>query len=170
MTTPLGHNAPEAPEVAEIVMTALKAHARSASGLAASGFASCALPAQQQSAGRARHFTQATLHRWGLAPVIEDCAVIVSELLGNAIRYGLTGEDGTHGALPLRLALLRRGEGVLCAISDPSSRPPVLRDPDWLAESGRGLHIVDTLAESWGWTLPADRSGKTVWATVLPTR
>jgi anti-sigma regulatory factor (Ser/Thr protein kinase) len=146
-------------------MTALKAYTRTGSGLPVSDSASCALPGQQQSAGRARHFTQSTLERWGLGPAVEDCAVIVSELLSNAIRYGLAGST-RQSALPLRLALLRRGSNVLCAISDPNSQPPVMREPDWLAESGRGLHIVDSLADSWGWTRPADRSGKTVWASV----
>jgi anti-sigma regulatory factor (Ser/Thr protein kinase) len=153
-----------APGFAEIVMTALMASSRHGSGQTSSGFASCALPGQQQSAGRARHFTQETLRRWGLGGIVEDCAVIVSELLSNAVRYGLDG--ACPGMLPLRLALWRRSSSVTCAISDLSSAPPVLREPDWLAESGRGLHIVDTLAQSWGWTVPADRSGKTVWASV----
>lgn len=54
---------------------------------------------------------------------------------------------------------------MLCAVSDAGPGAPVIRPQEALAESGRGLHIVDRLSESWGWTTP-DRSGKTVWATM----
>jgi hypothetical protein len=33
-------------------------------------------------------------------------------------------------------------------------------------ESGRGLMLVDALAERWGWDLPASGRGKVVWALV----
>jgi hypothetical protein len=41
----------------------------------------------------------------------------------------------------------------------------VVKEPDYFAETGRGLHIIDSLSESWGWT-PPDRAGKSVWAMV----
>lgn len=50
-------------------------------------------------------------------------------------------------------------------MSDAGTTTPVVTPPDPLAESGRGLHIVDQLSVEWGWTSP-DTSGKTVWATV----
>ena len=58
---------------------------------------------------------------------------------------------------------------MLCAVSDAGTTAPVVKVPDHLAESGRGLHIVDQLSDAWGWT-PPDRSGKTVWATVSSVR
>jgi hypothetical protein len=55
-------------------------------------------------------------------------------------------------------------------ISDPGGDMPVFHPSDGsaLREHGRGLCIVDALAEEWGWT-PRPPAGKTVWAT-LSTR
>ncbi|MCQ4083548.1 ATP-binding protein [Streptomyces sp. RB6PN25] len=133
----------------------------------ASGFAACALEADLQAASEARHFARSTLYAWGMAELVDNVAVIVSELLSNAIRYGLASPRRLPASPhPVWLGLLRRGETtVLCAVSDPSSDVPVLREPDYFAESGRGLHVIDSLSDSWGWT-PPDHAGKTVWAAV----
>jgi hypothetical protein len=52
---------------------------------------------------------------------------------------------------------------VLCAVADPSQRMPVPKEPDYLAESGRGLHVISALSELWGCTTPTEH-GKVVWA------
>ncbi|MGO8961462.1 MAG: ATP-binding protein [Streptosporangiaceae bacterium] len=70
----------------------------------------------------------------------------------------------------IRLGLLCAGHGVLCAVADPSAAPPVLRQPDWLDESGRGLQLVASLSESWGYCATPDQHGKVVWATFTATR
>lgn len=62
----------------------------------------------------------------------------------------------------IRLSLVRRAPQVVCAVSDPSSNGPVAREADWVAESGRGLHLVDSFSQSWGWHPVA--AGKVVWA------
>jgi anti-sigma regulatory factor (Ser/Thr protein kinase) len=112
----------------------------------------------------ARHFTRSTLRGWGLEVLVEDASVVVTELLSNAVRHGLASPRDASGAPQLLgLGLLRRGATVLCAISDPGADLPVLREPDGLTESGRGLFIVGALSESWGWT-PHHRAGKAVWA------
>lgn len=129
-------------------------------------FATCALSGGLQAAGVARHFTRSTLHGWNLGDLVENVEVIVSEMLSNAIRHGLGGTRDLPGAPDLvGLGLLRRGGTVLCAVSDPSIDVPVVREPDDFAESGRGLHLIDSLSESWGWT-PPNHTGKAVWATV----
>ena len=46
-------------------------------------------------------------------------------------------------------------------VTDPSSEPPILRTPPDYLESGRGLQLVDALADHWG-TYATD-AGKTVW-------
>lgn len=135
-------------------------------GAAAARFTSCALPAGGQAVGEGRRFAGATLHDWALSPLVDNAALIVSELLSNAVRYGL-------GALPawpastraVWLGLLRRRGTVLFAVCDPSTDVPRLREPDFFAQSGRGLHIIDCLSETWGWTTP-DTDGKAVWAAV----
>jgi hypothetical protein len=52
---------------------------------------------------------------------------------------------------------------VLCAVADPGTTRPRLKEPDYFAESGRGLHVIDALSDAWGCTAPG-AGGKTVWA------
>ncbi len=128
------------------------------------GFAACALSADPHVTHAARDFTASTLTGWVMAGVVEDAEVVVSELLSNALRYGVTGRRQTS-LHPVWLGLLRRGNAVLVAVSDPGRDVPVVREPDFFAESGRGLHVIDELSDSWGWTTP-DRAGKAVWAVL----
>ena len=65
---------------------------------------------------------------------------------------------------PIRLGLRQTGPWVLCAVADPSQAVPVPRVPGSFAETGRGLHIIRALSDTWGYTTP-DASGKVVWAT-----
>ena len=46
-------------------------------------------------------------------------------------------------------------------VEDASAAPPELQPDSVDAESGRGLVLVDTLAESWGWNRTS--TGKIVW-------
>jgi hypothetical protein len=69
--------------------------------------------------------------------------------------------------LPIRISLVHRSPQVVCAVSDPSSRGPVAREPDFVAESGRGLHLVDSFSRAWGWH-PLAGAGKVVWAVFEP--
>ena len=110
-----------------------------------------------------RDFAVATLHRWGAAERCEDIAVVVSELLTNALRYAPPGRGAAWPRWPVRVGLLQPGPWVLCAVSDPSDEVPVPREPCWLGESGRGLHVVASLCDGWGCTPPGPR-GKVVWA------
>ncbi|AXI79392.1 ATP-binding protein [Peterkaempfera bronchialis] len=131
-------------------------------------FATCALSGDVLAAGVARHFTRSTLCGWEMDALVDNVEVIVSEMLSNAIRHGLTGSrDLAVAGTPnlVGLGLLRRGRTVVCAVSDPSTDVPVVREPDYFSECGRGLHLIDSLSESWGWT-PPNHAGKAVWATV----
>jgi hypothetical protein len=55
---------------------------------------------------------------------------------------------------------------LVCAVRDPSHDSPVAgTSDDFSAESGRGLFLVDSFADSWGWhPLAGTLSGKVVWA------
>jgi anti-sigma regulatory factor (Ser/Thr protein kinase) len=129
-------------------------------------FAACALGGDLHAAGAARQFTRSTLRRWGMPEVVDNASIVVSEMLTNAVRYGLDNpSDVQLSSRPLWLGLLRRGPSVLCTVSDPGTEVPVVKEPDVLAENGRGLHIIDSLSESWGWT-PPDNAGKSVWAMI----
>ena len=112
----------------------------------------------------ARDFTLATLHRWRVAERGDDIAIVVSELLTNALRYALPAPGDLRPRRPIRLGLLQPGPCVLCAVADPGRAPPVLQAPGFLAETGRGLHIICALSDRWGYTTPS-ATGKVVWAT-----
>jgi hypothetical protein len=151
---------------------------------------SCALAPRHESVRTAREFTKLTLNRWQLTDLFDDIALVASELVTNALRHalapaGMPGAapaqrtsswgrrgaqdpisrqlDATQGCSPLiRLSLVRRAPQVVCAVSDPSTDGPVAREADFIAESGRGLHLVDSFSQSWGWHPVA--AGKVVWA------
>lgn len=137
----------------------------------ATGFAACTLEDHPQSARAARRFTTTTLRGWEMAELVDSVAIIVSELVSNALRYGLTGPQMCPSRpKPIWLGLLRQETVILCAVFDPGANIPVVKEPDYLAESGRGLHVIDLLSDSWGWTQP-DTTGKAVWAMLsVPSR
>ncbi|MCP3821666.1 ATP-binding protein [Streptomyces sp. A3M-1-3] len=140
---------------------------------AVSGSASCALPARYEAVRGARKFTQSTLGQWGLDERFDDVALVVSELVTNALRHALpadTPRDHDQDP-PVRLHLMRWTTRLVCAVRDPSDQSPAAGDAPYStetnssAESGRGLFLVDSFSDSWGWHPLAGRlSGKVVWA------
>jgi hypothetical protein len=144
--------------------------------------------ADTSSVGAARGFTVATLRHWGAADRCEDVAVVVSELLTNALRHAMPRAEGTRPQAdgtqpraeraqgtqprsagtrrrwPIRLGLLQCGPGLLCAVADPSESAPAQAKPGELAETGRGLEVIGALSDSWGYITASDM-GKIVWAT-----
>ena len=109
-----------------------------------------------------RDFAVATAHRWGAGERSSDLAVVVSELLTNAVRHTRPGSGRTWPRRPIRLGLLQLTPGLLCAVADPSTAVPVPRAPAEFGETGRGLHIVGVLSDQWGYTTWG--AGKVVWA------
>jgi hypothetical protein len=135
-----------------------------------------------KSVSTARDFCLSTMRRWGVQDRSDDVAVVVSELLTNALRHGVPqtqtqlpdqaqaqpraqARAGTPAPSrwPVRLGLVQPGHFVLCAVADPSPRLPEPKEPDYLAESGRGLHVISALSDRWGCTAPTE-AGKVVWA------
>jgi anti-sigma regulatory factor (Ser/Thr protein kinase) len=110
----------------------------------------------------ARSFTRATLRCWEIADRCDDITLVVSELLTNALEHAAP----RPGGWPVRIGLYqsRPGAAVLCAVADASPAPPVPVPPGHLAESGRGLHVIEEISDSWGYAT-ARRRGKVVWAT-----
>jgi anti-sigma regulatory factor (Ser/Thr protein kinase) len=103
--------------------------------------------------GAARHQVCAALgeaHRGGLA---ERAALAVSELVTNAIVYA-------HGNT-LCVELTVADDAVVLAVHDASVAAPVLRHVDCEAVGGRGLALVDAVADAWGYEPTPD--GKRVW-------
>ena len=138
----------------------------------AAGFATFPLAGSAETPCTARNMARSTLLGWGLGHLTDDATVIVSELVTNALRYGLPTASRPRplppatAEQPILLTLLHCGGSVLCAVFDPGHEVPLVKEPDYLEETGRGLHILESLAESWGWTTP-DRHGKAVWALLV---
>ncbi|HEX4656338.1 MAG TPA: SpoIIE family protein phosphatase [Streptosporangiaceae bacterium] len=111
------------------------------------------LPADPKAAPIARAAARRQLEVWGLD---EETAftteLIVSELVGNAVRYG---------APPLRLRLILE-RMLTCEVSDAAPSSPLVKHARTIDETGRGLFIIASLAEQWGTRYQAQ--GKTVWA------
>ncbi|TWV52006.1 ATP-binding protein [Streptomyces misionensis] len=135
---------------------------------AVSSAASCALPARYEAVREARRFTRDTLVQWDAGERFDDICLVVSELVTNALRHALPAEYGCADeyTASVRLHLMRWAERLVCGVRDPSHESPEPRDSDdFSAESGRGLFLVDSFADSWGWhPLAGTLEGKVVWA------
>jgi anti-sigma regulatory factor (Ser/Thr protein kinase) len=120
------------------------------------------LPAEVSIVGKVREITRAILAAWGLAESIDDVELMVDELVGNAV---------VHGQGPIRLLLRLEpataerssDQALVCEVTDTSpvmprrSGTPARRDD----EDGRGLWIVEHLAEAFG--VRPTECGKVVW-------
>ena len=114
------------------------------------------LDRQPIAAGLARGHVRSALSSWRV-PVDPDVAVLLaSELVTNAIRHE-TGETVT-------LAIdCSRGQ-LRVDVHDSSDAIPVVLDTPGDAETGRGLMLVGTLSDEWGfYRTPA---GKAVYFTL----
>ncbi|MFB7656848.1 MULTISPECIES: ATP-binding protein [unclassified Streptomyces] len=117
---------------------------------------------------RARVFTRDTLSGWSLDHRGDDAVLVITELVSNAVAHALP--SAAAGPPEVRLGLALDPGHLTLTVSDPGDGAPVFQpfDDSALREHGRGLCIVDALAEEWGWT-PRPPAGKTVWAK-LSTR
>ncbi|MCX5261051.1 ATP-binding protein [Streptomyces canus] len=113
------------------------------------------LPSRPESAAAARRLTQViVLRQWGLTPkMTEDAVLLVSELVGNAVRH--------TGARVFGLRMRRRRGWIRIEVRDPSRGLPCLMPVQEMDISGRGLFLVDKLSDRWGVDLLP--RGKTTW-------
>jgi len=111
-------------------------------------------------AGRARAVVREQLHGWDLAQLADNAALMVSELVTNAVRHS----HSRHVALRLV-----RGDTLLCEVDDDDHTLPNLLSTGPDDEFGRGLRVVSALAREWGTS--RTNAGKTVWFELtLPRR
>jgi anti-sigma regulatory factor (Ser/Thr protein kinase) len=106
------------------------------------------------------------LWEWGLSAISDECTLIVSEMLTNAVLSVRRHQRRD----PVRLWMLgSMGASVLFLVWDITAPAPVRRVTTPDAEHGRGLEIVDTLSTRWGYYHRADYpGGKVTWALMTP--
>ncbi|MFC8273553.1 ATP-binding protein [Streptomyces sp. NPDC057271] len=120
----------------------------------------------------ARRHTVDILQRWRFpAEGIEVARLLVSELATNAIQHArlaeiaeTAAESASIGTILLRL--WPTDGGIILAVSDPDPRPPVPRADDARATGGRGLVLIQAMANRWGYFPTQPLTGKVVWAEV----
>ncbi|WP_186785800.1 PAS domain S-box protein [Streptomyces misionensis] len=113
------------------------------------------LPATAAAVPQGRAFLRRTLVSWECAEPADDALLLLSEILTNAVQ---------HAEGPVGLRLCRTATDLTVEVGDHSPQLPRPRHATGDDESGRGLFLVRTLADSWG-VRPTDE-GKTTWFTL----
>jgi serine phosphatase RsbU (regulator of sigma subunit)/anti-sigma regulatory factor (Ser/Thr protein kinase) len=126
-------------------------------GIAPSDVAYWFLEPHPQTAGRSRRLVRRALHRWGLEELAESVELLVSEVVTNAVQ---------HAGRPITLRLLRT-DILRVEVGDDAPQLPRMRHATPQDENGRGLFLVNRLAQRWGATRLS--AGKVVWFE-LPLR
>ena len=103
----------------------------------------------------ARRATADMVTQLHLEPIGDELALVVSELVTNAVR---------HAEPPMRLEIQANDERVTVAVADGSPGRPTPRTPTDDAEGGRGLPMINLLAAETG--VRPSPPGKTVWAAL----
>ncbi len=115
------------------------------------------VPLDKRAPAAARHAVTAALSQWGFRDEdwLAETAVLVSELVSNAVRHG-------GGCLALHL---EAHEGrVVLSVADGSSVVPRRRDPD--DAGGRGMALIEALSA--GWSVRDHQGGKQVLVELHP--
>ena len=105
----------------------------------------------------ARSLLNLLLPQWGVRDedVLDGATIVISELVTNALLH--CDEGG-----PVRVRIELREELLRLYVADPSPAIPAQRVTGPDAEEGRGLSIVDQIAEEWG--VEPQPDGKRVFA------
>ncbi|MCG0068448.1 ATP-binding protein [Streptomyces tricolor] len=137
------------------VMTAVRPHSSGHPGY------NLTKPREAQTAEDARRLARVALAAWGLEAEAETAALVLSELVANAVR---------HAWGPSVRVLVERPapDRIRLAVVDRAPRRlPELRTPGPDDTSGRGLLLVEEFADRWGYDLLGSGTspwGKRTWA------
>jgi anti-sigma regulatory factor (Ser/Thr protein kinase) len=112
----------------------------------------------------ARLHARQVLWEWGFSKVAETAELLLSELVTNAVQAA----RATVSDLPVNVRLSASRDRLLIEVWDSNVQPPLPRVleygfPEVDAESGRGLFLVETLSERWGWYPTRNPGGKVTW-------
>ena len=108
---------------------------------------------------------------WGLGHLADTIELVVSELVTNAVKASMDQDERPRytadtGLACIHLRLSTDGVAALVEVWDENFGLPEPSRASLDDESGRGLMLVDALAEHWGWDLPGSGRGKVVWALI----
>lgn len=120
------------------------------------------VPHRPTSAAQVRHALVAELRSRGVPQdVVDDAVLVMSELVGNAVRHGDPLPAG-H----VRASWWVAGGAVHLEVCDggPGLAGDLPRSVPAAAEGGRGLPIVDLLTSRWGTTAPSPTGAVGVYA------
>jgi anti-sigma regulatory factor (Ser/Thr protein kinase) len=113
------------------------------------------LPCAAASVAEGRRFVGALLDRLGLGEQCHDAVLLTSELLTNSILHG-------HGDPQLEITW--RYPEVEIAVTDRGTWAPRRSELDLGATSGRGLQLLERVAERYG--TRSSGTGTTIWFTL----
>ncbi|MGY4959538.1 SpoIIE family protein phosphatase [Streptomyces sp. 900105245] len=112
-------------------------------------------PGDPEALTQARHMIRAAVRSWGAHDRADEVELVADELITNALMH-------TEGAAIVTLrALEGAGRRLRIEVEDASSALPRRREAGEDGVSGRGLLLVDRLADVWG--VEARGGGKAVW-------
>ncbi|HEY8979134.1 MAG TPA: SpoIIE family protein phosphatase [Streptomyces sp.] len=113
-------------------------------------------PGDPEALVQARHMIRAAVRAWGARLRADDVELSADELITNALMH-------TEGAavVTLRVVLAGTSRRLRVEVEDTSSALPRRREASVSGVTGRGLVLVDLLADTWG--VEARGGGKCVW-------
>ncbi|MBL1103816.1 serine/threonine-protein phosphatase [Streptomyces sp. 5-8] len=112
-------------------------------------------PGDPEALTQARHMIRTAVRAWGAGDQADEIELVADELITNALLH-------TEGSAIVTLRALDAAEHRLrIEVEDCSSALPRRREAGENGVSGRGLLLVDRLADSWG--VEARGGGKAVW-------
>jgi anti-sigma regulatory factor (Ser/Thr protein kinase) len=116
----------------------------------------------------ARGHVRAVAHEWGLPELAETAELVTSELVTNAVQASDRLRIRARAPIVpvVKLWLVSDRISIVIHVWDGSGEMPVRQDGAPDQESGRGLMLVENLAEDWGTYRKA--AGKVVWALISP--
>ncbi|MFF5724999.1 SpoIIE family protein phosphatase [[Kitasatospora] papulosa] len=116
--------------------------------------------ADPQGLSEARSIVRQALTDWDLAGLADDAELVTGELLVNVLLHTEGGAVMTLEVLPEPVRRIR------LSVQDRSSVWPRRRTPGETSTSGRGLLLLDAVAERW--SIEPRGEGKAVWCEIGP--